>query len=222
MCSTMGFLSSVSPPVDGIRLQENNVNIYVEREDFGKGTLYIAESQVTWMNASGQGCIIPYPAISLHAVSRDLSAFPHQCLYLMIDGKLMGEVQQVDRQGSEGQSGGQGDGEQTEGTEEEEEAFGAVREIRFVAEKNENLGSMFDAMTDCQVLHPDPEDDDSDDGEEYDDAEEEEEEEGNLPTDNNQGIVIVPSINGSSTTEPNKDEPMDTGQFDDADMEPDH
>lgn len=33
----------------------------------------------------GQGLSLPYPAISLHAVSRDLNAFPHECLYLMID-----------------------------------------------------------------------------------------------------------------------------------------
>ena len=86
---------------------------------------------MSWIDSTGQGCIIPYPAISLHAVSRDLTAFPHQCLYLMIDGKLMSEVQEVQRQ--QGPAG-----DQTEGTEEQEEAFGAVREIRFVAEKNED------------------------------------------------------------------------------------
>lgn len=41
--SVMGFLSAVSPPAEGTRLQQNDVAIFVEREDFGKGTLYIAE-----------------------------------------------------------------------------------------------------------------------------------------------------------------------------------
>ncbi len=56
----------------------------------------------------------------------------------MIDGKLMMEVQQVARQGSGGQGGDAGGQQHDAGTEEEEEAFGAVRELRFVPDKNES------------------------------------------------------------------------------------
>ena len=47
------------------------------------------------MNTAGQGFIIPYPAISLHAVSKDLTAYPQECLYLMIDTAIMPEIQEV-------------------------------------------------------------------------------------------------------------------------------
>ena len=50
-------------------------------------------SCVAWQKEDdGQGFSLQYPAISCHAVSRDLSSFPHECLYLMIDGKLSGAV----------------------------------------------------------------------------------------------------------------------------------
>ena len=47
-------------------------------------------SEVLWLNTAGQGFGLQYPNISLHAVSRDTSAFPHECLYLMVEGKLIG------------------------------------------------------------------------------------------------------------------------------------
>ena len=50
--------------------------------------VYFSSSRVSWRSATGQGFSLEYKAISLHAVSRDLSAFPHQCLYLMLDTDL--------------------------------------------------------------------------------------------------------------------------------------
>ena len=84
-------------------------------------------SHVCWVNTTGQGCTLPYPAISLHAVSKDISSFPHPCLYLMVDGLLMGEIQEVTKEG-----GGEGDASTEDRTEEEEREMGAVREVRFV------------------------------------------------------------------------------------------
>ena len=49
-------------------------------------------SVVIWRNSSGQGFSLQYPSISLHAVSRDLAAFSQECLYLMVDGKLNGQI----------------------------------------------------------------------------------------------------------------------------------
>jgi nucleotide-sensitive chloride channel 1A len=46
-------------------------------------------SRVSWVSAtSGQGFSLEYPHISLHAVSKDPSAFPQECLYLMLDSRL--------------------------------------------------------------------------------------------------------------------------------------
>ena len=48
-------------------------------------------SQVSWLNSGGQGFGLEYPNISLHAVSRDVSSFPSECLYLMVEGRLIGK-----------------------------------------------------------------------------------------------------------------------------------
>lgn len=42
-------------------------------------------SGVYWQNEAGQGLVLEYPSISLHAISRDTSSFPHECIYLMTD-----------------------------------------------------------------------------------------------------------------------------------------
>ncbi|KAK7489325.1 hypothetical protein BaRGS_00019433 [Batillaria attramentaria] len=85
----MVFLSNFPLPTEGIRHQQVNTTVDIDGKDFGNGTLYISESSVAWQKESdGLGFSLLYPGISLHAISRDLTAFPHECLYLMIDGKL--------------------------------------------------------------------------------------------------------------------------------------
>ena len=49
-------------------------------------------SHLSWMSESGQGFSIEYTAVALHAVSRDPSAFRHECLYLQVEGDLEGNV----------------------------------------------------------------------------------------------------------------------------------
>jgi nucleotide-sensitive chloride channel 1A len=112
----MVVLSSFPPPTEGIKLVQPNTGAYINTRDLGQGTLYIAErficvfiyfifsinifkinyfiyfksfSRVSWVSAtSGQGFSLEYPHISLHAVSKDPSAFPLECLYLMLDSRL--------------------------------------------------------------------------------------------------------------------------------------
>ena len=64
----------------------------------------------------------------------------------------------------------------------QEESDGGMTEIRFVPDDKNKLDTMFNAMSDCQALHPDQDDsdegidEDDDGGAEdgmYDDAEEE-------------------------------------------------
>lgn len=45
-------------------------------------------SRVSWVGENSAGFSLEYPSVALHAVSRDLSSFPQECLYLMIDGNL--------------------------------------------------------------------------------------------------------------------------------------
>jgi len=48
-------------------------------------------SSVVWCKADGKGFVLEYPSISLHAVCRDSSRFPQECLFLMVDG-VMGKL----------------------------------------------------------------------------------------------------------------------------------
>ncbi|PIO66592.1 Nucleotide-sensitive chloride conductance regulator [Teladorsagia circumcincta] len=49
-------------------------------------------SQVTWIcRSSGLGFSLTYPSIILHAVSTDLSTFPHECIYVLVDASKSGK-----------------------------------------------------------------------------------------------------------------------------------
>lgn len=48
-------------------------------------------SRLSWFDGSGMGFCLEYPTIGLHAISRDVSAYPQEHLYVMVNGKLGGE-----------------------------------------------------------------------------------------------------------------------------------
>lgn len=147
---------------EGIHASEDNVRVFVDDKELAKGKLVISESFMCWQRSDGKGMCLPYPAISLHAVSRDLNAFPHECLYLMIDANKLPNAESGEPSHS--------------GTDEDEEE---ILEIRFVPESGATLSKLFDATSQCQLLHPDPEDDDLSD--DYVDADEDEEGEEEQP-----------------------------------------
>merc|ERR1712130_526175 len=117
---------------------------FVNRKSMGMGTLYISEARV----------------------SRDLTQFHQECLYLMIDVRLVdeeGTPMSTPNTSGDDESGDEGDSE------------GGMTEIRFVPDDASSLDSMFTAMSECQQLHPDTDDSVSEAEEEegmYDDAEE--------------------------------------------------
>ena len=47
-------------------------------------------SRLSWLDGSGLGFFLEYPTISLHAVSRDLNAYPREHLYVMVNAKFGG------------------------------------------------------------------------------------------------------------------------------------
>uniref|UniRef100_A0A3B4H0S1 Methylosome subunit pICln n=1 Tax=Pundamilia nyererei TaxID=303518 RepID=A0A3B4H0S1_9CICH len=147
----MVLLKNLHPPTEGVRHEQAETTAVLDGQRLGCGTLYVAETRLSWFDSSGLGFSLEYPSIGLHAISRDVSAYPQEHLYVMVNGKL----------NSEANSDG-GDDDEDEG---------AITEIRFVPSDKAALESMFSAMCECQALHPDPEDDDSDndfEGEEYD------------------------------------------------------
>ncbi|OCT93289.1 methylosome subunit pICln isoform X1 [Xenopus laevis] len=157
----MNLLSSFPPPADGVRRLQPGTEAVVGGRGLGPGTLYIAESRLSWLNGSGLGFSLEYPSISLHAISRDTAAYPEEHLYVMVNSKL------ADKEDKEAHMADQEE-EESEDDDDDEEP---ITEIRFVPGEKSDLGEMFSAMCDCQALHPDPEDADSDDdyeGDEYD------------------------------------------------------
>lgn len=209
----MVILTSFPPPDEGIRHREEATAAFIQSRELGKGTLYIAESRVSWVGENRCGFSLEYPSVALHAVSRDLSSFPHECLYLMIDGNL------DDAAPTSGENG-------SNSNDEDEEP--APSEIRFVPDNKSSLDTMYKAMSECQALHPDPTDSISEEDEEgcYDDAEEDEDEgaeydvgaaEQQRGCQNNGGSDGEGDWRGN---EKQPEEPMEVGQFDDA--EPDH
>ncbi|XP_029458044.1 methylosome subunit pICln [Rhinatrema bivittatum] len=150
----LSLLSSFPPPSEGVRQQQPDTEAVVDGRGLGNGTLYIAESRLSWLDGSGMGFSLEYPSISLHAVSKDVAAYPREHLYVMVNAKL-GERSQ----------------ESSMIEDEDDEDEEPITEIRFVPSDKSALEAMFSAMCECQALHPDPDDDDSDDdfeGEEYD------------------------------------------------------
>lgn len=143
----MIVLTTFPSPTELVRHKERDTVVNIDGTSHGNGTLFITETIVAWQNVDGQGFCLDYPKISLHAISRDTSAFPEQCLFLMIEGKLAEEVDTAERQGSD--------------DEEEEDKDQIITEVRFIPSNKLSLEPMFRAMSGCQVLHPDEQDTDS-------------------------------------------------------------
>ncbi|XP_009583325.1 PREDICTED: methylosome subunit pICln, partial [Fulmarus glacialis] len=128
--------------------------------------------RLSWLENSGVGFSLDYPTISLHAVSRDLNAYPWEHLYVMVNAKFEEE---------ESKEAPMAEGEEEEDSDDDVEP---IAEFRFVPSDKSALEAMFSAMCECQALHPDPDDEDSDndyEGEEYD-VEAHELEQGDIPT----------------------------------------
>uniref|UniRef100_A0A8D2B911 Methylosome subunit pICln n=1 Tax=Sciurus vulgaris TaxID=55149 RepID=A0A8D2B911_SCIVU len=87
----MSFLKSFLPPPgqdEGLRQQQPDTEAVLNGKGLGTRTLYLAESHLSWLDGSGLGFSLEYPTISLHAVSRDLNAYPREHLYVMVNAKF--------------------------------------------------------------------------------------------------------------------------------------
>lgn len=176
----MVLLKSLPAPIEGIRHQQPDTAAVLDGKGLGTGTLYVAESCLSWFDASGMGFSLEYPSISLHAVSRDHSAYPQEHLYVMVNKKLDDETVEMKERAPDDE----GEEEQEDDDDDEDDV---ITELRFVPSDQAALESMFSAMCDCQALHPDPEDANSED-EEFEGEQYEEEErstelvQGDIPT----------------------------------------
>uniref|UniRef100_A0A4W6FHS1 Methylosome subunit pICln n=1 Tax=Lates calcarifer TaxID=8187 RepID=A0A4W6FHS1_LATCA len=87
----MVLLKNLHPPTEGVRHEQAETTAVMDGQRLGCGTLYVAETRLSWFDGSGMGFCLEYPTIGLHAISRDVSAYPQEHLYVMVNGKLSGE-----------------------------------------------------------------------------------------------------------------------------------
>ena len=138
----MVVVTSLGPPEEGVKLKVDNVATYLNRQQLGMGSLYISEARVSWVGIQGRGFSLEYPHIALHAVSRDLTQFHQECLYLMIDVRLVDETGTPMTTPTSSEAGSDS---------EQEESDGGMTEIRFVPDDKAALDAMFTSMSECQV-----------------------------------------------------------------------
>uniref|UniRef100_A0A8C2WZ62 Methylosome subunit pICln n=1 Tax=Cyclopterus lumpus TaxID=8103 RepID=A0A8C2WZ62_CYCLU len=84
----MVLLKNLRPPTEGVRHEQAETTVVMDGQKLGCGTLYVAETRLSWFDGSGMGFSLEYPTIGLHAISRDVSAYPQEHLYVMVNGKL--------------------------------------------------------------------------------------------------------------------------------------
>ena len=137
----MVVVTSLGPPEEGVRLKVDGVATFINRQQLGMGSLYISEARLSWVGIQGRGFSLEYPHIALHAVSRDLTQFHQECLYLMIDVRLVDEAGTPMSTPTSSEAG----------SDSEEESDGGITEIRFVPDNKLLLDSMFATMSECQV-----------------------------------------------------------------------
>ncbi|KAF8604215.1 hypothetical protein BDV93DRAFT_575781 [Ceratobasidium sp. AG-I] len=105
-----------------------------------KGTLYVIESALAFLWPSGTGFTIEYPRITLHAVSRGEGGPSVYC-----------QLDESDPSGA------------TNGGEENEEEVTEMREMKIIPSDPASVEPIFEALSQCAALHPDPNDNGADD-----------------------------------------------------------
>ncbi|KAE8742289.1 hypothetical protein FOCC_FOCC012168 [Frankliniella occidentalis] len=194
-----------------IRHQQDNTAVLMNDRNVGKGTLYISESRVSWVNTSSrEGFTLEYPGISLHAVSRT----PVECLYMMLDTNHL----PIEGYNNEKESGDEEDSD-------EDPEDGQNTILKFLPDDTAALEAMYQAMSQCQALHPDPDQQSDSDPEnifvDADGEEAEGEDDGQDDAEYDEAQDFEPGSNGNGQA---ADEAMevDSAQFEDADSDIDN
>ncbi|CAN6313401.1 unnamed protein product [Urochloa humidicola] len=105
------------------------------------GTLFVTSRRVIWLSEAekGKGYAVDFLAITLHAVSRDLEAYPSPCLYTQIEAEVGTD--------EEGESNPEAN---------DELELSRVSEMRIILGDPGQLDTLFDVFCHCAELNPDP------------------------------------------------------------------
>merc|ERR1712168_1311333 len=75
----------------------DSVRVFINSDLQGKASLHVTRTRLSWVMESGQTFSLDYPSINMHSISRDTTVFPHECLFLMVDGNLRAKVEAIMR-----------------------------------------------------------------------------------------------------------------------------
>uniref|UniRef100_A0A1B6CHU2 Methylosome subunit pICln n=2 Tax=Clastoptera arizonana TaxID=38151 RepID=A0A1B6CHU2_9HEMI len=199
----MVVITNFPPPMEGIKVEQPLVSVFFNEDLKGKGTLYVAESRLSWVqDTTEQGFSLEYPSMTMYAISRDIEAHGHECILVVVDTGpgTEGEDSEVDN----------------EDEEEDVDSNSQTVSVRLVPDDKNSLYSIYNAMKECSALHPDPDESISED-DIYEDADEEND--GNIYTNGYQNSYRFGLGNQTSNGQ-NHNELMETeGQFEDAESE---
>ncbi|KAH9945498.1 regulator of volume decrease after cellular swelling-domain-containing protein [Epithele typhae] len=109
---------TLDPPLDGFSTENGT-----------RGDLYVIESALFFMSASGTGIQVDYPTITLHAISR---AENGPSIYCQLDEPTSAEEA------------------------EEDEDTSSMRELVIIPKDPSALEPIFESLSLCASLHPDP------------------------------------------------------------------
>ncbi|CAF0893122.1 unnamed protein product [Brachionus calyciflorus] len=144
------------PQTDDIKIQAVDTKAFIGEREFGTGVLIISEKNFLWKNNNGSDINLNYPNIALHAISKDLNAFPHECLYLITDHPIEFNEGKVELKEEEDNDSDESD---------------EITPLRFVPADRTLLDPIFKAINECQALYPDEEMSGDEESEEEDDEE---------------------------------------------------
>ncbi|KIJ52654.1 hypothetical protein M422DRAFT_26224 [Sphaerobolus stellatus SS14] len=102
-----------------------------------KGTLYIIESVLAFVSDTGKGFQIDYPTITLHAIARAESG---PSIYCQLDESPQNQ----------------------HGQDEDTDDVTEMRELKLIPTDPSSLEPLFEGLSICAALHPDPQDKDDD------------------------------------------------------------
>ncbi len=149
-----------------VKLSLPSVRLHAAGEDLGLGSLRIGSLRVVWVPSAGAaggsgsgGYALEYPRIILHALCRDVEAFPEPCLYCQVSAfPVEGEGAGGSGSGGGGGGGGSGGAEQqgSGGGGDEDMGMETCYDVYFTPSDAAALDALFSAMTACAELHPDP------------------------------------------------------------------
>ncbi|KAF8742756.1 hypothetical protein HU200_013563 [Digitaria exilis] len=104
------------------------------------GALFLTSRRVIWIGEGGKGYAVDFIAVSLHAVSRDLEAYPSPCIYT-----------QIQTEGGFDEESDESDSEINGEIE-----LSKVTEMRIIPLDPGQLDGLFEAFSHCAELNPDP------------------------------------------------------------------